>query len=222
MTQFHIPLEEKTTCPDVKGLHTGASIEASLFVYWQWLEVVAGGGGRARPTDCLFPARPAFARLGPGMLDLLPGPTCLPGRLCACGTHMCLRFLVATRHGLCCRLQHHVMDYKGATVMLIEFTGFKFCVAVDEEWKYVFCHRWPKFKNWFRRNTQCSELISVLSVQRFQSKMGRSELHIARAGASVSAADEYVRSCSFIQLSYTLLKRVVAMSEICCVQMVLR
>ena len=33
------------------------------------------------------------------------------------------------------RFQHHVMDYKGATVMMLEFSGFSFCLAVDEEWK---------------------------------------------------------------------------------------
>ena len=35
------------------------------------------------------------------------------------------------------RFQHHVMDYKGASVMLVEFAGFSFCLAVDEEWRFV-------------------------------------------------------------------------------------
>ena len=36
------------------------------------------------------------------------------------------------------------MDYKGASVMLIEFAGFSFCLAVDEEWRFVSPLLWMK------------------------------------------------------------------------------
>ena len=36
-----------------------------------------------------------------------------------------------------CRFQHHVFEYKGATVSFIRFEGHLYCVAVDQEWRSV-------------------------------------------------------------------------------------